>query len=223
MVKSGGKAGSKLDETIVRLFSRQENLSFGDIRRGVGTRSNKLAYHLSKLVADGTLIKVESAYALADNHRRLIPYMSDEPAAMPVVLVQVGNSRAALLVRREKRPYKGMLGLPGGRLRVGESVFDAARRIVRSRCGVQAEPTHVSRIIHEHAVSGEQIMHSFLLIVVMAGMAGTKRLTSVPGHKQDIIPSDYAILSGKRGTVDIPVVYTQDSRLDRNMPRKKEK
>jgi 8-oxo-dGTP diphosphatase len=46
-----------------------------------------------------------------------------------------------LLIQRGKEPGRGLWEFPGGRVELGETVFEAARREVREETGLLAEPT----------------------------------------------------------------------------------
>jgi ADP-ribose pyrophosphatase len=48
-----------------------------------------------------------------------------------------------LLAKRAKEPNKGKWSVPGGRLELGETIFEAAKREVREECSVEIEIEHV--------------------------------------------------------------------------------
>jgi len=60
----------------------------------------------------------------------------------PVVAVGgvVIHDNRVLLVKRANAPAKGMWAIPGGRVRLGETLEDAVRREVFEECGVRVEP-----------------------------------------------------------------------------------
>lgn len=67
--------------------------------------------------------------------------MTREYPSQPMVGVAavVLRDEQVLLVRRGREPAKGLWGLPGGLLELGESLADGARREVLEECGVQIE------------------------------------------------------------------------------------
>ena len=60
----------------------------------------------------------------------------------PVVAVGgvVIHENRVLLVQRANAPAKGMWAIPGGQVRLGESLEEAVRREVLEECGVRVEP-----------------------------------------------------------------------------------
>ena len=56
-------------------------------------------------------------------------------AAHPLVL----KDGRLLLVKRAKEPSKGKWSIPGGRIELGESVYEAARREVLEECSINIE------------------------------------------------------------------------------------
>ena len=67
--------------------------------------------------------------------------MSEASAQTPVVAVGVIclRERDVLLIRRGKPPRRGEWSLPGGRVKWGETVREAALRELREETGVEAE------------------------------------------------------------------------------------
>ncbi|MCP4328736.1 MAG: NUDIX hydrolase [Alphaproteobacteria bacterium] len=69
--------------------------------------------------------------------------------ARPLVGVGVVVWRAGevLLVRRAKAPRQGQWGLPGGAQKLGETVFEAARREVLEETGIDADPISIVDVV----------------------------------------------------------------------------
>ncbi len=67
--------------------------------------------------------------------------MAREYPEYPIVGVAAVVVRAGqvLLVQRGREPGKGLWGVPGGVLELGETVIDGVRREVREECGIEIE------------------------------------------------------------------------------------
>lgn len=67
--------------------------------------------------------------------------MAREYPEYPIVGVAAVVLRAGqvLLVQRGREPAKGLWGVPGGVLELGEAVVDGVRREVREECGIEIE------------------------------------------------------------------------------------
>ena len=67
--------------------------------------------------------------------------MAREYPEYPIVGVAAVVVRAdqVLLVQRGREPGKGLWGVPGGVLELGEAVVDGVRREVREECGIEIE------------------------------------------------------------------------------------
>ena len=61
-------------------------------------------------------MKSNDSYGLSETAESLIPYLSSKRAVLPVVLICIGNSKKCFLIKRDKRPFKGKLSLPGGEI-----------------------------------------------------------------------------------------------------------
>lgn len=186
-----------MKETIINLFAYDEKLTFNAIKHKVGLRSNKLTYWLKKLKMEGILTKENKHYLLAESAEYLVPYLSQNKSTLPVVMIHIGNKKQAFLYERTKRPYKGLLGLPAGRLLIGESPVEAAQRIMHTKHNLVIKKIALKEILLEHVKKKKKTIHSFLLMVMTADTEETRTLTDITKKKQRIIPSDYTIITNK--------------------------
>jgi hypothetical protein len=126
-----------MEKNILKLFLTKDRLKFNEIEKSLKIRSNKLNYHLKKLIEKNILKKEREFYSLAEDFEEIIPYLSDKNALLPVLLIHIGNEKKVFLYERIKRPYKGMLGLPGGRILLGEEIKDATHRIMKDKYNLE--------------------------------------------------------------------------------------
>jgi len=74
-----------------------------------------------------------------------------------------------LLVKRAKEPSKGKWSIPGGRIELGESIYEAAKREVLEKCSIEIE---IERLLDvaDSIVKDEEghISYHFVLIYLLA-------------------------------------------------------
>ena len=186
-------------EEILRLFLYNNKLKFNEIEKSVKIRSNKLTYHLKKLMDKGVLEKENEYYKLSESSEFLIPYISNKKAVLPVVLILIGDDKKAFLFKREKRPYKGKMGLPGGRILLGESINDSVERIMKEKFNMKCKLEEVNSISLEHIKKNKKTIHSFMLIFVKAKTKEKIQLTDLEKEKKKIISSDYKLIKKDSG------------------------
>ncbi|OGJ16894.1 hypothetical protein A3K73_00435 [Candidatus Pacearchaeota archaeon RBG_13_36_9] len=186
-----------MENKILDLFLYNNKLKFNEIEKALKTRSNKLSYHLKQLIKKSIITKKEDFYELSETAEHLIPYLSDKQAVLPIILVLIGNKNRAFLYQREKKPFKGFLSLPGGRLLINESIEQAAKRIMKEKFSIDARFKKINSCSLEHVKKSGKIIHSFLLILVSAE-AKNIPLTGVNKKKTKIIPSDYKLMKIKQ-------------------------
>lgn len=183
-----------MEEQIIKLFLTKNKLKFNEIEKSLGVRSNKLDYHLKKLLDEGVISKNNGFYELSETSEYLIPYVSDKKSVLPVVLICMGDSKRVFLYKRHKRPYKNFLSLPGGRLLLGESISNCTKRIMKEKHKINAEFEKINSISLEHVKKNKKIIHSFLLIFVNAKIDQDFEFVDVDKNKSKIIPSDYKLI-----------------------------
>jgi 8-oxo-dGTP diphosphatase len=62
---------------------------------------------------------------------------------IPVVDVIIRQESTILLAKRKKDPFKAYLGLPGGFVKIGETVEEAARRELKEETSLDVELTEI--------------------------------------------------------------------------------
>jgi ADP-ribose pyrophosphatase YjhB (NUDIX family) len=182
-----------MENKILDLFLFNHKLKFSEIEKSLNVRSNKLNYHLQNLVKKGILSKEGSNYSLTEASEYLIPYLSEKKSALPVILIHIGNNKKALLYKRNKRPYKDMLSLPGGRLVLGESIKEGVKRIMKEKYNLNARLSKIHSISLEHVNKSGKTIHSFLLIFVSANSKEVK-LIDIDKNKKNTIKSDFYLI-----------------------------
>ena len=171
-------------EQIFSLFLHAEALRFSEIEKQLGLRSNMVSYHLEQLQKDGVVEKAGEEYHLtrqAETYIPLLPQVTGkELSPLPVVLVACMHEEKVLLIKREKRPYKGWWSLLGGKWLFGEGIADAATRVVLEKSGVVASFRSSNGVVAEKVVDAGNVKHHFLLFFAKA-VAETERVMD-KGH-----------------------------------------
>jgi ADP-ribose pyrophosphatase YjhB (NUDIX family) len=117
--------------------------------------------------------------------------------ARPIVGVGavVWKDGQVLLARRGKPPRMGEWSLPGGAQRVGERVFETARREVREEAGIEIEVVGLLDVIDsiDRDEAGRIRYHYTLVDVAARWLAGEARAgddaTEVRWFPADAVPS----------------------------------
>lgn len=199
-----------MEQEILSLFLFHNKLKFNEIQKQSKTRSNKLAYHLKKLINKGILIKQKDFYMTSETFEYLIPYISNKKAVLPVILIFLGNKKQAFLYKRDKKPYKNYLSLPGGRLLIQESIENAAKRIMKEKFDIQIKINKINSISLEQVKKNNKILHSFLLIFISAtSLEKTIQLTNIQKNKSKIIPSDYQLITNPDSEIKIETIESK--------------
>ncbi|MFZ5955591.1 MAG: NUDIX domain-containing protein [Nanoarchaeota archaeon] len=197
-----------MEGKILDLFLCNDKLKFNEIEKLLKIRSNKLTYHLKNLLKKGILKKENSFYSLSETSESLIPYLSSKKSVLPVILVHIGDDKNSFLYKREKRPYKDKLSLPGGRILIGESIQEAVKRIMKEKFGIKAKFNQIKSLSFEHATKSGKVINSFLLILVRGTALEKIDLINVDKNKPNIISSDYKLIKSKCKNLNFNVFFT---------------
>ena len=194
---------------IYELFLRSKRLRFSEIEKALGIKSNTLAYHLESMVKEGMLQKEDDDYLLSTHGEKLIPFFAHitqkiTGGCLPVVLAAIIKNDEILLLKREKRPYQGYWGLPGGKLHLEESIEECGLREVKEETGLDCTFSHIAAIVHERIKENEAYKHAFLLFFVVLKPQKGELKESEEGklewfplkslQPERIIPSDFQMI-----------------------------
>jgi ADP-ribose pyrophosphatase YjhB (NUDIX family) len=183
-----------MEKEIIQLFLTNNRLKFSQIEKSLRMRSNKLDYHLKKLISKKIIEKKNNLYSLTESSEYLIPYISEKNPVLPVVLILIGDKKRAFLYKRTKRPYKNKLSLPGGRIILGESIKESVKRIMKEKHNLNATLEKINSISIEHIKKNNKIINSFLLIFTAAKVKEKVNFVDIEKYKKDIIKSDYDLI-----------------------------
>jgi ADP-ribose pyrophosphatase YjhB (NUDIX family) len=183
-----------MEKEILSLFLTNKKLKFNEIEKLLKTRSNKLDYHIKKLLEKKIMEKDGNFYSLAENSEYLIPYTSEKNSLLPVVLILIGNRKKAFLYKRTKRPYQEFLSLPGGRIILGESIEESVKRIMKEKHNLNATLEKINSISIEHLKKNKKTINSFLLILITARIKEKINLIDIEKYKKYVIKSDYDLI-----------------------------
>ena len=183
-----------MEKEIISQFLYNEKLKFSDIEKSMKIRSNKLAYYIKNMLKEGVLSKEGVFYRLSKNSENIIPYVTKKQAILPVILILLEDKGKIFLHQRRKRPYNDKLGLPGGRIILGENIKEATERIMKEKFNIKCNFKKINSLHLEHVRKENKIIHSFLLILVTATTKEKINFIDVLKNKNQIIKSDYFLI-----------------------------
>src|SRR3989338_3671918 len=198
-----------MENRIINLFLYENALRFSEIEKLSKIKSNKMSYHLKSLVKKGVIEKSGNLYRLSDSKEYLIPYLNKTESVIPVVLVAIKNKKGIFLIERKKRPFKGKLGLPGGRLIMGETIKESVERIGK-KFNVNCKFKKINSISMEFVKKNKNTVHSFLLIFATAETKEKIDFMNLEKNKRRIISSDYKLIKKDASKeTKIPVLFSK--------------
>ena len=105
---------------------------------------------------------------------------------IPGVGVVVLGAKGVLLIKRAKPPRQGQWSLPGGAQKLGETVFEAARRETLEETGLEIEVLGLIDVVDSIAPDeGGEIRYHYTLVDVLAVGAGDGTGAPSPGPSPD--------------------------------------
>ena len=205
-------------EKIFESFIKNHKQKFSDIEKNTSIQSNKLSYHLKSMVEDNLLIKDDELYTLSKKAEKLMPFFEHmtgkEVGNLCVVLSAIVHkdknkdkqNTKIFLMKRKKRPYKGYLGLIGGKIKLEDSIPEASLREVKEETNLDCEFKQINAVLHERVREDGEYKHAFVLFLCTVeprsfkdnsydteeGMVKWFDVDKL--EKDEIIPSDYYMI-----------------------------
>jgi ADP-ribose pyrophosphatase YjhB (NUDIX family) len=177
----------ELQKHILSVLITQHHPRYADLKP-TDIEGNQFMYHLRKLMAEKWICKRQDGrYELTPAGQLHIEQLSlatlmprIQPKIVTLVLCRDEQGRA-LVYRRKREPFYGYVGLPYGKIHLGETIDVAARRELQEKTGMQANLTHRGEAYIKTTVGGELVSHILAHTFVAEHPTGTLRPNSSIG------------------------------------------
>jgi len=138
-----------------------------------------------------------------------------EKLPLPVAISALVHENKILLLKRNKLPFQGLWGLPGGKIKFGEHVDEAAIREIREETGIESIFKSIRGIVSEKINENKETKTHVLIFVCELALSSSEIIQSREGSlkwfdlnrissfEKELIPSDllfikHFILKNKR-------------------------
>ena len=149
---------------ILRELLFVDKAGFAQLQKPTGLTSDHFKFHIKRLVELGYVEKLGAGhYCLSavgkeyanklDTTNSTLERQPKSAVILVIEKIEHGQSRL-LLQERLKHPYFGFWGFPGGKIRWGETIMQAAGRELQEETGLRATLTYRG-VYHEHVIETE--------------------------------------------------------------------
>lgn len=173
MTKYSTAINEKTKSRIIEILMNRD-ITFSELMRKLEARDNgQINYHLKVLINQGLVSKIDKVYSLTSLGENLGIYLKQmqftEVSPICVVCGLVLNQKGEiLLLRRANKPEKGKYGLPGGKIRIGETIFSAVSREVFEETGLKLKAKKVIGFFPSLVYKNKKLnFHAFIVPVLM--------------------------------------------------------
>jgi 8-oxo-dGTP diphosphatase len=147
--------------TILRELLFFPDASFSSLQKKTDLDSDHFKFHTHRLVDTGYIEKNTSGkYTLTSKGKEYANKLDTDNNTIErqpksaVIIVLQNNDKSVLVQERLKQPYYGFYGYPGGKIRWGETIMQAAERELMEETNLSATLTYRG-VYHEHVKSAE--------------------------------------------------------------------
>lgn len=160
-----------IQKHIVDLLMNNQSLRFSELR-AAGVDSNLFQYHLKKTVSSGLVQKSGTVYQLAPEGLfyadRYSPELKDQrpqPKLITIIITRDNEDRL-LLQRKLRQPWINTFQMPAGKIHIGESTEEAARRELEEKTGIKSkEPFTLKFSIYVRIVQNNVTISDYFALV----------------------------------------------------------
>lgn len=205
---------------------------FSDLQKTTELDSDHFKFHIARLVELKYVVKNgDGSYSLSAHGKEYANKLDTDKSVIErqpksAVIIVLENTRGELLVQeRLKHPYYGFWGFPGGKIRWGETIIEAAIRELDEETGLGADITYRG-VYHEHVASeetGDILEDKIFHVVYGKNPTGVLRESFEGGrnswlshddiatkpHVYKSFSTELAVGLGKQAFVELTQVYTQ--------------
>lgn len=149
---------------ILRELLFVDKAGFAKLQKPTGLTSDHFKFHIKRLRELGYIEKQSAGqYSLSTKGKEYANKLDTDnntierqpkTAVILVVEKREDNKNLYLLQERLKHPYFGFWGFPGGKIRWGETILQAAARELNEETGLHGEFKHQG-VYHEHVIQTE--------------------------------------------------------------------
>lgn len=146
---------------ILKELLFKECASFSELQKQTPLDSDHFKFHIKRLVDIGFVNKDNSgSYRLSAKGKEYANKIDTENGVIErqpkcaVIIVLQDKAGRVLAQERKKHPYFGFWGYPGGKIRWGETIVDAAHRELLEETGLAADLVYRG-VYHERVQSAE--------------------------------------------------------------------
>jgi len=162
--------------TILRELLFIPSASFSELQKKTELESDHFKFHISRLKDQGFIEKgvTSGHYSLTHKGKEYANKLDTDnnsierqPKSAVIIVTQDGEK--LLVQERLKHPYFGFWGYPGGKIRWGETILEAAARELKEETNLVAELLYRG-VYHEHVESTEtgEILEDKIFHIVSA-------------------------------------------------------
>jgi len=170
---------------IIAQLILNEKMTFNQLwgKRG---DSNKLAYHVNRLVENGILTKTPSGYSLSAKGKALSALLDGDgnSAPQPVMayVVIIHKAGKMLCQERLKEPFRGYVSFISGNVKFGSSIIECAIAGVKKQAGLDLIHPMIKGTEEIVTFEGDEPLYHHIISVVTGGCEGELN-TEIPGKR----------------------------------------
>ena len=181
--------------------------------------NDHFTFHINRLISLGLIEKKNGTYTLTDKGKEFANRLDEENVA-PIkqgkiaVLLVCRDGDRYLVQKRLQHPYFGFFGFPASKVRWGETIFDAAKRILTRETGFQAQIQLVGIHHKIDSAKDEDVLEDKYYFVFTAGhIKGKLRQEILGGENMWMTMDKIKKLENRLSGVDRALKFLENKEL----------